>query len=55
MNGIGKDTEIVIVTPWWKTAIIAADIVLGILTAICLAMYLLNLYRKENKISVEDK
>ncbi len=55
MNGISKDTEIVTVTPWWKTAIVTADIVLGILTAICLAMYLLNLYRKENQISEEAK
>lgn len=43
MNGIGKDTEIITVTPWWKTAIIVGDTVLGILTAACLVAYLLSM------------
>ena len=33
MNGITANTKIVSVTPWWKTALICVDVVLGVLVA----------------------
>ena len=33
MNGFTADTKIVGVTPWWKTALICVDVVLGVLVA----------------------
>ena len=54
MNGIGSDTEIVTVTPWWKTAIIVGDSVLAVLTAACLLMYLMSMRRSGNKSKEEN-
>lgn len=36
MNGFTAETKIVAVTPWWKTALICADVVLGLLAAFSL-------------------
>jgi hypothetical protein len=33
MNGVSSSIEVVQITPWWKTAIIDIDIILG-----CLAL-----------------
>ena len=38
MNGFTADTKIVGVTPWWKTALICVDVVLGILVAVSIFM-----------------
>lgn len=55
MNGIASDTEIVTITPWWKTALIVLDSILGILTAACLAVYLLSMRRLGNKVSSKEE
>ena len=36
MNGFTADTEIVAVTPWWQTALIALCVVMGVLTVLCI-------------------
>ncbi len=33
MNGVSADVHLMEIRPWWKNAIIAADVVLGLLTA----------------------
>ena len=38
MNGFTADTKIVGVTPWWKTALICVDVVLGVLVAVSIFM-----------------
>ena len=38
MNGFTADTKIVGVTPWWKTALICVDVVLGVLVLGCIVM-----------------
>ncbi len=38
MNGIGTDTVIVQITPWWQTAILAAQVTAGLAAGICLLM-----------------
>ena len=38
MNGVTAETKIVSVTPWWKTALICVDVVLGILVAVSIFM-----------------
>lgn len=31
MNGLASNTEVVVVRPWWKNAIVAADVIFGLL------------------------
>ena len=38
MNGMKSGTRIVEITPWWQTALLAAEIVSGIVTGLCIAM-----------------
>ena len=38
MNGVTAETKIVSVTPWWKTALICVDVVLGVLVAVSIFM-----------------
>lgn len=47
MNGIGPDTRIVKVTPWWQTALIVLDAVLGLLTAACVVMLVLKIRNRK--------
>ncbi len=47
MNGINSDTEIITITPWWKTALIALDSALGLCTLICVVFLVKNLVKKE--------
>ncbi len=42
MNGMSKDAEILIKTPWWKTAEIAITVGLGVLTLASLVMFVLT-------------
>jgi len=35
MNGISSNDQIVSVTPWWQTAILALQVTLGVLTVLC--------------------
>ena len=45
VNGLSSNTEMVPVTPWWKTAVNAADATLTVLTVLALVMMIVN----ENK------
>lgn len=47
MNGIDADTRIVAVTPWWQTALIALDIVLGVLLVGSVAMLVRSIRKKK--------
>ena len=38
MNNFDRDTYVISVTPWWKTAIIAIDATIGVLAAISAGM-----------------
>lgn len=33
MNGVSSNAQVIEITPWWKTAIIVADVVFGVLAA----------------------
>ena len=45
MNTFTADTQIVPVTPWWKTALIVVDVILGVLTALCIWRLVLSIKR----------
>ena len=55
MNGLSATTRIVQITPWWQTALIAVDAVLGILTAGCVVMLVLSLRKGKDPIRVEKQ
>ena len=38
MDGIGANTRIVTVTPWWQTALTAGQVVSGVVAVLCLGM-----------------
>ena len=38
MNGVGSDTIIVEITPYWKKAIVVAQISFGVIAGVCLSM-----------------
>ena len=38
MNGMRSGVKIVEITPWWETALLAMEIVVGIITGACIAM-----------------
>lgn len=45
INGLDSATSFVSVYPWWKTTLIAADCVLGVLTLVCGAVYVTGLVK----------
>jgi len=50
MNGVSANMQVVEVTPWWKTAIVIADVVFGVLAAGSIVMLVLKLRKgKEAK------
>ena len=49
MNGISSSAKIETITPWWKTALMAADIAVGALTLLCIVMLVRSIMRKKNK------
>lgn len=51
MNGISEGTEMVRITPWWQTTLVAANSVLGIATLAALAWTILTI-RKEKKTRI---
>ena len=57
MNGISADTQIVPVTPWWKTALVNVNVVLGCFVALgivgCIATY--DCRGKNAKVKVEEE
>lgn len=55
LNGVSASAKIVAVTPWWQTALIAVDAVLGILTAGCVVMLVLSLRKGKDPIRVEKQ
>lgn len=44
MNGLSTNMEIITITPWWKTTLIAIDSVIGVLTAGALVCFILWQY-----------
>lgn len=48
MNGVSVHTTVERVTPWWQTALLSAQVVLGILTAACVVWIILKNRKKES-------
>jgi len=49
MDGIGADTRIVAVTPWWQTALSAVQITFALLSAVAIVLLVLDMLpRKKN-------
>ena len=42
MNGVSTSTRIVEITPWWKIALTAAAVVMGVITLACVVMAVLS-------------
>ena len=42
INGLTVDTEVQEFVPWWQTAFVAFEVILGILTAACAVMFVLS-------------
>ncbi|MDR1092840.1 MAG: glycoside hydrolase family 3 C-terminal domain-containing protein [Clostridiales bacterium] len=42
MNGVSKDATVVYSTPWWKSTLIAADVVFGVIAVGCVAMFVVS-------------
>ena len=49
MNGVGLNVEVIEIRPWWKDAIVAADVVLGLLTVACVAMAIITKKKAKKK------
>lgn len=49
INGLSPNTTFVSVYPWWKTALIAVDVVLGVLTVGCGAMYATQTFQRKKE------
>ena len=47
MNGFTADTHIVAVTPWWQIALIALDVVLGVVTVVFIVKLVLAVRKKK--------
>lgn len=57
MNGLTSDFEVVELTPWWQTAMIAVNIVFGIITLGLLACFVLFTYvfKKKDKLEISEE
>lgn len=49
MNGMSSNTRIETITPWWRTALLTADIVFGVATAVVTALYLVGINKKREE------
>jgi hypothetical protein len=49
MNGMSADTQVVITTPWWKTAVIIVDVALALLAALCVTRFVMLRGRNKKK------
>lgn len=47
VNGLDSNMTVVAVQPWWQTALIAADVTMGVLCAACIVMYILSTRKKQ--------
>ncbi len=50
MNGQSASDRIVTVTPWWKPALLALEIVFGAAALLSAVLYLINVNKKEEKV-----
>ena len=57
MNGISANSKIIAVTPWWKTALLAIEVVLGVATLLCILMLIGKIRKKKAaaKVIVKGK
>ena len=55
MNGWSGGDRLQTVTPWWKTALIALDVVLAVLCALCIWRLVVAIKRKKNTAKAEDQ
>ena len=51
MDGIGANTRIVAVTPWWQTALNVTQIVLAVLSVLALALLVADMIPSKKKKS----
>jgi beta-glucosidase len=51
INGLTSETQVTQGTSSWKTAIIAADIILGVLALASIALYALLVYKKKTEVA----
>ena len=51
MDGIGANTRIVTVTPWWQTALNVTQIVLAVLSVLALALLVADMIPSKKKKS----
>ena len=51
MNGLTSDTRLVRVYPWWECAVIALNVVMGVLAAGSMVLYVLAVVRKKKQVS----
>ena len=49
MNGISSNTKIVAITPWWQTALIAIDVSIAVVTAVCATALVLDIIKKRKQ------
>ena len=55
MNGVSVSTQIVSVTPWWQTALVAVDASLTVITLACAAMLVMSIVKNKRKPVVVEK
>lgn len=54
MNGLSADVQVVEVRPWWKNAIIAADVVFGVLAAGSACMLVKTIKKGKRDVSTSE-
>lgn len=56
MNGLTSDFDVIEVTPWWQTAMIAVNVVIGVITLGLLVCFVLFTYvlKKKNIVEISE-